>query len=57
MKDDRNFVGLIQKGVRITVGATTSLVETLQNPQKRTEAVDLLQTELARKYSNRMYKG
>jgi polyhydroxyalkanoate synthesis regulator phasin len=40
-----NIGELVQKGFRITLGATTSLVESLQDPQKRDENLSKLQLE------------
>lgn len=36
---------LVQKSFRVTVGATASLLETLQDPQKRQEVTSKLQSE------------
>jgi len=41
-----NFTQLLQKGFRISLGATASLVENLQNPQKRTESFSQFRSEL-----------
>lgn len=41
-----NLSLLLQQGFRVTLGATTSLVETLQDPQKRTENLSQLRSEL-----------
>lgn len=38
---------LLQKGLRITLGATTTLVETLQDPQKRQQTLTELQSQLS----------
>ena len=38
---------LLQKGLRITIGATTTLVETLQDPQKRQQTFTELQSQLS----------
>lgn len=40
-----NLMELVQKSFRVTVGATTSLLETLQDPQKRQEVTSKLQSE------------
>ncbi|WP_421654997.1 hypothetical protein [Leptothermofonsia sp. ETS-13] len=40
-----NFIELLQKGFHITLGATTSLVESLQDPQKREENLAKLRLE------------
>lgn len=37
---------LLQKGFHVTLGATASLVETLQDPEKRSQSFARLQTEL-----------
>ncbi len=44
--NSEDFTQLLQKGVRITLGASASLVENLQNPQKRTQNLSQLRTEL-----------
>jgi polyhydroxyalkanoate synthesis regulator phasin len=47
----------LQKGFRVAVGATASLVETLQDPQKRTETFSELQTELNQRTQEWAEKG
>lgn len=42
-----NLTDLLQQGFRVTLGATASLVETLQDPQKRDQNLDALQSELS----------
>lgn len=37
-----NLILLLQQGFRISIGATASLVETLQDPQKRAESLSKL---------------
>jgi polyhydroxyalkanoate synthesis regulator phasin len=37
---------LVQKGFRVTLGATASLIETLQDPQRRNENLYRLRVEL-----------
>ncbi|MDJ0631647.1 MAG: hypothetical protein QNJ34_00505 [Xenococcaceae cyanobacterium MO_188.B29] len=54
---NNNFLQIIQQGFRVTVGATTSLVETIQDPQKRTEALSQIQTELEQKTQEWSQKG
>jgi len=39
------LIDLLQKSFRVTLGATASMVETLQDPQKRQESVSKLQSE------------
>ncbi len=55
--NNNNFIQIIQQGFRVTVGATTSLVETIQDPQKRTEALSQIQTELEQKTQEWSQKG
>lgn len=43
MNSDR-LTTLIQKGFRVTVGATSSLIEILQDPQKREESLEKLKS-------------
>lgn len=38
---------LLQQGFHLTLGATASLVETLQDPQKRTESLSQIGSELS----------
>lgn len=40
------LVQLLQKGFRVSLGATASLIEILQDPQRRTENLDKLRAEL-----------
>jgi len=40
-----NFVQLFQKGFRVTLGATASLVEVLQDPERRDESLSKLNQE------------
>jgi polyhydroxyalkanoate synthesis regulator phasin len=42
-----NLTQLLQQGFRVTLGATTSLVETLQDPQKRNDNLDSIRSELS----------
>lgn len=41
------FVQFVQKGFRVTVGATASLIEALQDPQQREENLYRLRTEFS----------
>ena len=41
-----NLTQMLQTGFRVTLGATSSLVEILQDNQKRTENLDQLQSKL-----------
>lgn len=42
-----NLTQLLQRSLRVTLGATASLVEVLQNPQKRQENLSKLSAELS----------
>ena len=55
--NNNNFLQVIQQGFRITVGATASLVETIQDPQKRTKTLSQLQLELEQKTREWAQKG
>ena len=55
--NSNSLLQVIQQGFRVTIGATTSLVETIQNPQKRTEALAQIQTELEQKTREWSQKG
>ncbi|MEB3191085.1 MAG: thylakoid-associated protein [Snowella sp.] len=48
---------LLQKGLRITIGATTTLVETLQDPQKRQQTLTELQSQLSQQIQLWAEKG
>ena len=55
--NDNNLLQIAQQGFRITVGAATSLVETVQNPQKRTEMLSQMQADLSQKTQEWSEKG
>lgn len=42
-----NLTQLLQQGFRVTLGATASLVETLQDSQKRNDNLDSIRSELS----------
>lgn len=42
-----NLTQLLQQSFRLTLGATASLVEALQDPQKRTDNFDRMRSELS----------
>lgn len=48
---------LLQKGFRVTLGATASLVEVLQNPQKREQNLAKLRLELSQLAEELAEKG
>lgn len=52
-----NLVELLQTGFRVSLGATTSLVETLQDPQKREENLAQLRSELSQRVTEWAEKG
>lgn len=52
-----NISQTIQQGFRVAVGAITSLVETAQNPDKRSEVLSELQMELNQKAREWAIKG
>ncbi|MDJ0689066.1 MAG: hypothetical protein QNJ41_11200 [Xenococcaceae cyanobacterium MO_188.B32] len=55
--NNNSLLQFIQQGFRVTIGATASLVETIQDPQKRTEALSQLQIELEQKTKEWAQKG
>ena len=55
--NSNNLLNLLQTGLRVSLGATTSLVETLQDPQKREESVSQLQSDLSQKVTEWAEKG
>lgn len=52
-----NLTQLLQQGFRVTLGATASLVETLQDPQKQTQNLDALRLELSHLTTDWAQKG
>jgi polyhydroxyalkanoate synthesis regulator phasin len=52
-----SFVQLLQKGFRITLGATSSLLETLQDPQKRDANLSELKTKWSQQAEDWAAKG
>ncbi len=42
-----NLTNLLQQGFHVTLGATASVVETLQDPQKRTQNLSQISSELS----------
>ncbi|GAC1483620.1 MAG: hypothetical protein NVS2B14_21690 [Chamaesiphon sp.] len=48
---------ILQQGLRVTLGATASLVETLQNPQKRTQRLSQIESELSQLAQEWALKG
>lgn len=52
-----NFLALAHEGIRVTLGATADLIETIQDPQKRTETLSQLRTEWSQKARQWAAKG
>ncbi|HAX80060.1 MAG TPA: hypothetical protein DCY88_30550 [Cyanobacteria bacterium UBA11372] len=52
-----NLILLLQQGFRISLGATASLVETLQDPQKRSETLSKLGSEFGQLTQEWAQKG
>ena len=55
--ENNNLLQMAQQGFRMTVGAATSLVETVQNPQKRAEMLAQMQADLSQKTQEWSEKG
>ncbi len=55
--NSNNLLNLLQTGFRVSLGATTSLVETLQDPQKREESLSQLRLELSQRVTEWAEKG
>lgn len=55
--NNHNLNQLLQQGFHIAIGALTSLVETAQDPEKRTELLSQLQMELNLKTREWAVKG
>lgn len=54
---NNNLTNLLQQGFHMTLGATASLVETLQDPQKRTENLSQISSELGNMAHEWVAKG
>ena len=55
--NSNNLLQFLQTGFRVSLGATTSLVETLQDPQKREENLSQLRLELSQRVAEWAQKG
>lgn len=55
--NSNSLLDLLQTGFRVSLGATTSLVETLQNPQKREETLSEMSTQLSQRVTEWAEKG
>ncbi|HAC65663.1 MAG TPA: hypothetical protein DCF68_19555 [Cyanothece sp. UBA12306] len=55
--NNNNLLELLQQSFRIGVGATTSVLETLQDPQKRSETLSDLQNQLTQQFQEWSDKG
>ncbi len=57
MKTNNFLLETAKQGFHITVGAATSFLETVQNPQKRSEVLSQIQLELSQKAQEWSEKG
>ena len=55
--NSNNLFQALQKGFRVTIGATASLVETMQDPQKREATFSEFRTEFDQKSQEWAEKG
>jgi polyhydroxyalkanoate synthesis regulator phasin len=55
--NNNNLFQFVQQGFHVAVGAATDLCETFADPQKRTETLSSLQTELGEKTGEWARKG
>lgn len=55
--NSEQLIQLAQKGFRVTLGATASLLETLQDPQRREESFVRLRTEFSQLADELAVKG
>lgn len=55
--DSQDLTALLQQGLRVTLGATASLIEILQDPQKRDENLNKLKTDLSQLADELAEKG
>ena len=55
--NSNNLLDLLQTGFRVSLGATTSLVETLGDSQKREESLSQLRLELSQRVTEWAQKG
>jgi polyhydroxyalkanoate synthesis regulator phasin len=57
MNTSKNFFDIVQQGFRVTVGAAASLVETIQDPNKRDITISEFRTELQNRTTEWSEKG
>lgn len=55
--NSNNLLNIVQTGFRVSLGATTSLIETLQDPQKREENLYQLNSQLTQRIAEWAEKG
>ncbi|NET58450.1 MAG: hypothetical protein F6K47_20530 [Symploca sp. SIO2E6] len=55
--DSNNLVEFLQTGFHVSLGATTALIESLQDPQKREENVSLLNASFDQQLTTLVEKG
>lgn len=57
MNSNNDFFSFIQQGFRVTVGATASLIETIQDPTKRETTLSQLKQDLQQRTNEWAEKG
>jgi polyhydroxyalkanoate synthesis regulator phasin len=55
--NSNNLLDLLQTGLRVSLGATTSLVETISDSQKREESLSQLRLEFSQRVTEWAEKG
>ena len=55
--NSNNLLDLLQTGLRVSLGATTSLVETISDSQKREESLSQLRLEFSQRITEWAEKG
>ena len=55
--NSNNLLQVLQTGFRVSLGATTSLIETLQDPQKRDENLSQLNSKFSQRVTEWAEKG
>lgn len=55
--DSNNLINFVQQGFRTVIGATVEAIETIQNTEKRNQALSELTTELQKKSQEWQQKG
>jgi len=55
--DNNNLINFVQLGFRTVIGATADAIETIQNTEKRNQAISELTSELQKKSQEWQQKG